>query len=482
MFSFFLNWELLVSSINIQWEVVMNLTSFQKLIQRKNVKGYIDSLVNEVISTQQTISKVRKPQHKMIVSYKQLLNKIGQYKGQELYFPYLSSGLGNGALIELSDGSIKYDFINGIGAHFCHSHPELIRAAIKGALCDTIMQGNLQQHDGSVELYEQFCKISGFDHVFLSSSGVMAWENAFKVAFHYKKTATRVLAFNKCFSGRTLAASQITDNSNNRMGLPHTLNVDYIPFYDASQHKKSIDRSVELLRCYLQRYPDQYACMNFELVQGEGGFTVGHRDFFTALMRILQSHDIPIYVDEIQTFGRTTELFAFQFFNLEQFVDIVSVGKLSQVCATLYNKKFNPKPGLLSQTFTSSTVAIESAKVILDILSKSTLYGNSGLNQKLFSCFSKHCQRLEKKYPVNFKGPFGIGAMQAFEVFGGDEQKSKKFIQSLYEEGVISFIAGRNPTRVRFLLPIGAISSVEIDEVMGIVEIVLLRQIEGAND
>ena len=83
MFSFFLNWELLSSSINIQWEVVMNLTSFQKLIQQKNVKGYIDSLVNEVVNTKQTICKVRKPQHKMIVSYKQLLNKIGQYKGQD---------------------------------------------------------------------------------------------------------------------------------------------------------------------------------------------------------------------------------------------------------------------------------------------------------------------------------------------------------------------------------------------------------------
>ena len=76
MFSFFLNWELLMSSMIIQWEVVMNLTSFQKLIQQKNVKGYIDSLVNEVVNTKQTICKVRKPQHKMIVSYICLVTSI----------------------------------------------------------------------------------------------------------------------------------------------------------------------------------------------------------------------------------------------------------------------------------------------------------------------------------------------------------------------------------------------------------------------
>ena len=77
--------------------------------------------------------------------------------------------------------------------------------------------------------------------------------------------------------------------------------------------------------------------MVVELVQGEGGYYAGDREFF------LRDPDascdaagVAIFFDEVQTFGRTTRPFAFQHFGLDEFAEIVSIGKLSQVCATLF--------------------------------------------------------------------------------------------------------------------------------------------------
>ena len=63
--------------------------------------------------------------------------------------PYVAVRLdtSNGALVELRDGSVKWDMITGIGVHFFgHSDPDLIRAALEAALDDTVKHGNLQSN------------------------------------------------------------------------------------------------------------------------------------------------------------------------------------------------------------------------------------------------------------------------------------------------------------------------------------------------
>ena len=90
---------------------------------------------------QQKISSVRPPSDEMTSSFQDLLDKFGSIRGGNLYFPYVSSGLGNGPFVELMDGSIKLDFITGIGVHgFGHNHPMLVEAGIDAALSDTVMQ------------------------------------------------------------------------------------------------------------------------------------------------------------------------------------------------------------------------------------------------------------------------------------------------------------------------------------------------------
>jgi hypothetical protein len=61
---------------------------------------------------------VRPPQSGRKIQYQELVKAFGNLRGRELFFPYIGSGLGNGSLVELADGSVKYDFISGMGVHY----------------------------------------------------------------------------------------------------------------------------------------------------------------------------------------------------------------------------------------------------------------------------------------------------------------------------------------------------------------------------
>jgi glutamate-1-semialdehyde aminotransferase len=93
---------------------------------------------------QQGITGVRAAEPALVQSYAQTIAAFSKVRGGNLYFPFLGSGIGRGALVELGDGSVKYDFISGIGVHHLgHSHPKLVAAALEAAIGDTIMLGNL---------------------------------------------------------------------------------------------------------------------------------------------------------------------------------------------------------------------------------------------------------------------------------------------------------------------------------------------------
>lgn len=433
-----------------------------------------DLLLETVKDYQKKITGIASPKQDLIQDYKTLLENFMEYRAGKLYFPYIGSGFGKGALVELIDGSIKYDMISGIGVHYWgHNHPDLLISSIDAAISDTIMQGHLQQNVDAIELTKILLKASGLDHCFLASSGVMANENALKIAFQKKHPADRVLAFEGCFMGRTLVMSQITDKPAFREGLPNLLHVDYVPFYHHEAPEESTRHAVKILKKHIARYPNQHAAMCFEMVQGEGGFYPGTTEFFTEIMKILKEHGIVTIIDEVQTFGRTDRLFAFQKFQVEEYVDIVTIGKLSQACATLFRNDVRPRHGLLSQTYTSSTAAIEGSIVIIKSLLNDGYFGPNGKIAKVHAHFEKNLKKLEKKYPDLIQGPYGLGGMIAFTPLGGDHEKVLQFIQDLFHAGVISFMAGSKPTRVRFLVPMGVITPEDIDNVTEIIENVL---------
>ncbi len=418
---------------------------------------------------------------KLAAEFQALIERLTATRGGPPFWPYLSSGLGNGPYVELADGSVKLDFICGIGVHGCgHSHPAMIDAAIQGAIEDTVMQGNLQQHPPSIRMSERLIQLATqrgakLDLCLLSTSGAMANENALKIALHHKSPADRVIAFDNAFAGRSIAMAALTDRPKYRMGLPLAIPVDYLPFRDHKDPNRSQRWAVDELHRLLKRHPGRYAAFWAEPIVGEGGYYPGSHEFFTALCEPLRDAGVPIIFDEVQSFSRTSMPFAFQHFELDKFADIVTIGKITQVCATLYGKDFVPKGPILSQTFTGSSSSIATGMAMLDLLESENCFGKNGMNMRRHTYFAGELGKLRQQHPGLIDGPYGEGMMIAFTPGDGSFDQAKLLMDTMFETGLLGFVCGTDPTRIRFLPPPVTTTNEHIDAAVKLLDQSLVK-------
>ncbi len=470
-----------------------SLTQGEQLRRSPAVQNAISAIAAEVKARQLKINDVRGPLSPSAAqSYQQFLESVSEARGRALLYPYIGSGLGNGPWVELADGSVKLDMITGIGVQFFgHSDPEMVQTALEAATGDVVMQGHLQANEDAFRfgetLLEHAKRCSRLAHVFLCNSGVMANENALKVCFQKHAPASRVIAFADCFMGRSWSMAQIGDAAANRQGLPLNVLVDYVPFFNAAQAKQSggdrsgttrvIDASVKRLREVVERYPQQNACFIFELVQGEGGFNTAPPAFFKELMTVCREAGIAIWVDEVQTFGRTPSMFAFEALGLGDFVDVSCVGKMTQICAALYSADYNPKAGLLGATFLGSTEAVRVGRRVIERLRDGDYYGPRGRIARHHEAFVKQVRALAAKHPQWFPASpniddiaGGSGGMMRFTPFGGKKDDITKLCRVLFDKGLIVFYCGHGPYHVRMLPPLGVLEESIWPKVFSLIE------------
>ncbi|MEM9374009.1 MAG: aminotransferase class III-fold pyridoxal phosphate-dependent enzyme [Planctomycetota bacterium] len=468
--------------------VAMTATRGEEVRQDPAVVAAVDTIVDRVAAHSSQITDVRAPHPDLRVSYDELLGRAAGVKGRGLLYPALSSGLGNGALVEMADGSVKWDMITGIGVHFMgHSHPDVVRAQAEAALDDTTKHGNLQSSFAAYEFGEKLLKLaqrnSRLKHAFITTSGAMANESALKVCYQKHAPASRVLAFKHCFMGRSVTMCQIGDSAGGRQGIPLSTQVDYMPFWNEQAVEevggatRFIDHSVWRLQQYVDRYPGMHACFIMELVQGEGGFNVATRDFLRALMEVCKANNIAVWDDEIQSFGRTERMFAYELYDLGEYVDVFCVGKMTQACAALYTEEYNPKPGLLSGTFTGNTSDFTVGSALLDALASGDWYGSDGVFAKHHAEFRRQVRGLMDRHPDWFPPATfckelvgGVGGMMKFTPFGGDKARIGKLCRVAYDEGVILFSCGHGPFHIRMLPPMVAMKMEDWPRVFEIVE------------
>jgi 4-aminobutyrate aminotransferase-like enzyme len=437
-----------------------------------DVNAAIQSLTQLVGEKNSAINEVKSPASDLAVSYGELIESITQVRGRGLFYPYIGSGAGNGPYVELRDGSIKLDLINGIGVHILgHSHPRMIEASLHGSIQDVVNQGNLQPNSEYLALGKKLTDMasrhSRLKHVWLSTSGSMANENALKMCRQKKSPAKKVIAMKDAFAGRTTMMAEITDNPNYKQGLPEYHEVLRVPFATTNTLKNCAvackagcrvahesEAVIALLTKYIDENPGDIACFSFEPMLGEGGYKVACTDFFIPILRFLRENEIPIWADEVQTFGRTGELFAFETLKIGEFIDVVTIAKTLQVAATLYTEEFNPKPGLVAGTFSGTSPALASGLAMIEELESGGYLGTGGKIDELHNSFIEMLNRLkEGSCKGMLKDPGGLGLMIAVTPFNGEKEHTIKLLHKLYDNGLIAFGCGKIPFRVRFLLP-----------------------------
>ena len=73
---------------------------------------------------------------------KGLADEVHKHRGRPLFFKYVGSGKGQGPYVELEDGSVKLDLINGIGIHILgHANPHILKSTVEASLSDAVMPG-----------------------------------------------------------------------------------------------------------------------------------------------------------------------------------------------------------------------------------------------------------------------------------------------------------------------------------------------------
>lgn len=445
---------------------------FQEVFESKETKMHIDALVSEVERASHRIEGVRGPRQGSEARLSEAIEGISRVRGRPLFYSYVGSGLGRGAYVELEDGSVKLDLINGIGIHiFGHSHSKLIRAALYGGLSDIMFQGNLQPNLDYLRMSEKLIEIasrnSRMKYVWLSTCGTMANENALKMARQKRKGARMIISFKNAFAGRSTLMTEITDNPAFKVDMPTYNEVLRLPFYSPGEPK---DETLKQLKGHIEKHGKDICCFVFEPMLGEGGYRAANREFFLPLLELCRQNQIPIWADEIQTFSRTGEFFAFETYGIGDYIDLCTIAKTAQCGGTLYTEELKPDPGLLGGTFSGSAPALSVGLEILNILDSGGYFGAGGRVQEIHREFVGMLNQLnETSCKGLLKEAGGLGLMVAVTPLDGSKEKQLALLKSLFTNGLLCFGCGKDPYRIRFLLP-AVLTSQDIQVAKGIIE------------
>lgn len=440
-------------------------TVYNALLQDEKFITAKKTIIEALRARLTTIQAPKPALESMKSQYEDLMKDVETTRGRELFYKFVPSGAGNGALIELADGSIKYDLITGIGVNFFgHGNLELFDAELDGAWSE-VMQGNLGPSQEQIKLSKALLKAAGpksnLKNVWITTCGAIANEIALKIIRQKKSPATKIFAFKDCFAGRTTALQEITDNPKYREGQPLYDEVVHLTFFDPKSPKSPAEQAqavIQEMKGALHKHPGAFAGIEFEIIQGEGGFTFGPKEFFRPILEEAKKSGLAVWVDEIQTFGRTGEMFAFQKIGIDDLVDVVTVAKLLQAAAVMYTAEYNPKAGLISGTFSSSTAGLRAGLKTMELLN-SRMIGSKGRINHLAQIAEAEFARIKRSDAGKYLQDWTVvGGMIAFTLYDGTLDKTKKFLSKLWDNGAIAFYCGHATIRARMLPPFGVLT------------------------
>ncbi|MEM1638863.1 MAG: acetyl ornithine aminotransferase family protein [Desulfurococcaceae archaeon] len=378
----------------------------------------------------------------------------------------------NGVWIYDVDGNKYIDFSSGISV--CNlgypTHPEIKKVVLEQL--DKLAHGAGTDffNPYQIELAKKLASIvpgNAGRKVFFSNSGTEANEAAIKLV--RQATGRKfIIAFYGGFHGRTMGSLALTASKNvQKKGVfPWMNGVVHAPYPNPYRNPWHIDgyeqpdelvnRVLEFIEEYIldKLIPsDDVAAVISEPIQGEGGYVIPPRMFFSELKKLLDKHGILLIDDEVQMgMGRTGKMLAIEHFNT--IPDIVTLAKalsggVIPIGATVFRADLDFKqPGMHSNTFgghaLACVVALKTIEIVENLL--------------------PHVQRLEKVFrdelmPLKDKvekigDVRGVGLAWGVEVVVDkkskkpDPQTRNKIIKVALEKGLVLLPCGKSSIRL----------------------------------
>ncbi|OGH56366.1 MAG: hypothetical protein A3G34_13280 [Candidatus Lindowbacteria bacterium RIFCSPLOWO2_12_FULL_62_27] len=429
-----------------------------------------EKLLDETERRARRIEAVRGPAPGSEGALNDPLDAITALRGRPLFYPFIGSGAGRGALVELLDGSVKWDFITGIGTNFFgHADRQILRTCLNAALSDIPIQGHLEPNAEYAEFLSAVSRIAPgrCKLVWPSMSGTLANENALKIIRAKKRPAFRVLAFDGAFAGRSTTLSEITDSELNKQGQADLGQALRIPFHDP-RDPRSAERTLEAMDRHFEKFPGEICAIHVELVQGEAGFRPAPADFFSAVFDRCRRENVAVWVDEIQTFGRTGEYFMLDRLGLAERADVVTIGKLLCGSAACFAPEFNPPAGLISGTYAGYTAGLALGCLVIRRLSEEGHLGEKGKTRALERAVTEKMETWKENGLIT--DYTALGAMAALTPRRSDLDSIRALVRRLFDLGLCAYYAGHGPYRLRMLLPGGCLTPSDLAAPFDILE------------
>jgi len=345
---------------------------------------------------------------------------------------------GKGCSLWDSEGKKYTDFVAGIAVcSLGHSHPLIAKAVCDQA--DILFHvSNLYYTLPQTELASLLVEKSFADRVFFCNSGAEANEAAIKLARKYfftkgEKSRFKIIAMEKSFHGRTMAALSATGQEKIRHGFEPVLEgFDFAVFNDIESLKNKIDAST--------------CAVLIEPVQGEGGVVCPAPGYLKEVREICDKEGMLLIFDEIQTgIGRTGKLFAYENFDVKP--DIMTLAKALAnglpIGAMLAKEEIAEAfgPGSHASTFGGTPVITAASLEVLKIIERENIIDKS---LKTSEYFKDRLLWLKNRHEI-IEDVRGIGLLlgMKLKVNGADivnECMEKGFLINCIQGNILRFI------------------------------------------
>ncbi len=300
---------------------------------------------------------------------------------------------GEGVWLYDVDGNVYLDFTSSVSASNLGypSHPEVVEAAARQLRVLGHAAGTDFYNPYQVELAKKLASIvpGGVPRkVFFCNSGTEAIEAAIKLA-RYGTNRKYFISFIGAFHGRTMGSLSLTASKpvQKKRYFPTMPGVVHIPYPNPYRNPWGIDgyehpdelvqRVIDYIEYWVLEHlvpADEVAAVFFEPVQGEGGYVVPPKTFFTELEKLARRYGILLVDDEVQMgLGRTGRMLAIEHFRATP--DIVALAKslgggLIPIGATVYRYELDFEPGAHSNTFGGHALACVVALKTIEVVER----------------------------------------------------------------------------------------------------------------
>ncbi len=364
---------------------------------------------------------------------------------------------GEGAYLFDKTGRRYLDFIGGIAVTALgHANPA-ITAALNEQAKKLWITSNIFHNDQATRLAQRLVELTFADTVFFQNSGVEAWECAIKVARKYASAdghpeRYRVITFEGCFHGRTLAAIAASKSEKMVKGFgPMTDGFDLVPWADMDAVRRAVCAET--------------AAVMIEPVQGEGGLRTLPSGFLKELRELCDAKGLLLCFDEIQCgMGRTGKLFAHEWEGVTP--DIMCIAKALGngypigACLATARAAKGMTAGTHGSTYGGNPLAAAVGNAVLDAMTRSGFMDDV---RRIGEYLWKRLDEAMARHPKIFVEHRGKGMMQGLRCV----PPNADVVNAMRSEGLLAVAGGDNVVR---FLPSLLLTEAQVDEAVACVD------------